>query len=261
MGHPDLLAEIFLGEASCLAELGQAWAEAGKGRLHLQGFGPPRPSGTRTAEYSASSTMAKGGWTAPSTRAGVSGANQRGSVWISVICGSGRPIGLAGGLNLYGFAGGDPVNVSDPFGLCPPWPDCIAQAMANWGARRGGVLGDLALNVGAGLNAGFEATGINGAAAAGEAIGSGNFGAGWWRRDSSSCLWASWRVVVVSLSASSRARPLCRALLFMLRPCCYPVPAHRRTLESEGEGVEEVLGGSFSSAPKSATAANWRRRS
>ncbi len=34
------------------------------------------------------------------------------------------PVGLAGGLNLYGFAGGDPVNFSDPFGLqsgqCPP---------------------------------------------------------------------------------------------------------------------------------------------
>jgi RHS repeat-associated protein len=32
------------------------------------------------------------------------------------------PIGLAGGLNLYGFAAGDPVNHSDPFGLmaCPP---------------------------------------------------------------------------------------------------------------------------------------------
>jgi RHS repeat-associated protein len=28
------------------------------------------------------------------------------------------PIGLAGGLNLYGFAGGDPVTFSDPFGLC-----------------------------------------------------------------------------------------------------------------------------------------------
>jgi len=28
------------------------------------------------------------------------------------------PIGLAGGLNLYGFANGDPVNFSDPFGLC-----------------------------------------------------------------------------------------------------------------------------------------------
>jgi len=32
------------------------------------------------------------------------------------------PIGLAGGLNLYGFAGGDPVNFSDPFGLCPSFP-------------------------------------------------------------------------------------------------------------------------------------------
>ncbi len=27
------------------------------------------------------------------------------------------PIGLAGGLNLYGFAGGDPINFYDPFGL------------------------------------------------------------------------------------------------------------------------------------------------
>ena len=33
------------------------------------------------------------------------------------------PIGLAGGLNLYGFASGDPVNFSDPFGLCPPADD------------------------------------------------------------------------------------------------------------------------------------------
>jgi RHS repeat-associated protein len=29
------------------------------------------------------------------------------------------PIGLAGGLNLYGFAAGDPVSYSDPYGLCP----------------------------------------------------------------------------------------------------------------------------------------------
>ena len=29
------------------------------------------------------------------------------------------PIGLAGGLNAYGFAAGDPVSYSDPYGLCP----------------------------------------------------------------------------------------------------------------------------------------------
>ena len=34
------------------------------------------------------------------------------------------PIGLAGGLNLYGFGTGDPINFSDPFGLCPPIELC-----------------------------------------------------------------------------------------------------------------------------------------
>jgi RHS repeat-associated protein len=29
------------------------------------------------------------------------------------------PIGIGGGLNVYGFAGEDSVNESDPFGLCP----------------------------------------------------------------------------------------------------------------------------------------------
>ncbi len=52
------------------------------------------------------------------------------------------PIGLAGGMNLYGFAGGDPVNFSDPFGLCPPQDRDIAscdliQKAANWAARNG----------------------------------------------------------------------------------------------------------------------------
>jgi RHS repeat-associated protein len=39
------------------------------------------------------------------------------------------PIGLAGGLNAYGFAAGDPVNYSDPFGLCPPEQVCGVAAV------------------------------------------------------------------------------------------------------------------------------------
>lgn len=41
------------------------------------------------------------------------------------------PIGLAGGLNLYGFANGDPVNFSDPFGLCPV---CVVYGVFEVGA-------------------------------------------------------------------------------------------------------------------------------
>ncbi|MCC6928165.1 MAG: RHS repeat-associated core domain-containing protein [Gemmatimonadaceae bacterium] len=49
------------------------------------------------------------------------------------------PIGLAGGLNLYGYANGDPVNFSDPFGLCP-W--CVAVAgEVLYGAAVGGITG------------------------------------------------------------------------------------------------------------------------
>ena len=42
------------------------------------------------------------------------------------------PIGLAGGLNSYGYAAGDPVNFSDPFGLCPiPLSSCFGRAGAD----------------------------------------------------------------------------------------------------------------------------------
>jgi RHS repeat-associated protein len=40
------------------------------------------------------------------------------------------PIGLAGGLNLYGFANGDPVNFTDPFGL---YPCCVVIGLPHSG--------------------------------------------------------------------------------------------------------------------------------
>ena len=40
------------------------------------------------------------------------------------------PIGLAGGLNVYGFANGDPVNYSDPYGLSAECPPCAAAYAA-----------------------------------------------------------------------------------------------------------------------------------
>ncbi|MDP9350591.1 MAG: RHS repeat-associated core domain-containing protein [Chloroflexota bacterium] len=75
------------------------------------------------------------------------------------------PIGLAGGINLYGFADGDPVSYSDPYGLCVPWPQC-ALAMGTAGSRIGTV-------VGGGAGAIF---GLGGGAVPGAAIGN---RAGW----------------------------------------------------------------------------------
>ncbi|MGD2154775.1 MAG: RHS repeat-associated core domain-containing protein, partial [Gemmatimonadales bacterium] len=61
------------------------------------------------------------------------------------------PIGLAGGLNLYGFAGGDPANFTDPFGLCAPgtppwlcpenWLDALATAAHEVSEFVGGLAG------------------------------------------------------------------------------------------------------------------------
>jgi hypothetical protein len=48
---------------------------------------------------------------------------------------------LAGGLNLYGYADGDPVNMSDPFGLCPGRPGCPTGNVS--GATAAGVFSAL----------------------------------------------------------------------------------------------------------------------
>jgi hypothetical protein len=46
---------------------------------------------------------------------------------------------------VFGFANGDPVNFSDPFGLCVPWPACAFAA-----GRAGSAIGTV---VGAGVGA------------------------------------------------------------------------------------------------------------
>ncbi|MFG0253172.1 MAG: RHS repeat-associated core domain-containing protein, partial [Phycisphaerales bacterium JB038] len=85
------------------------------------------------------------------------------------------PIGIAGGMNLYGFANGDPVNFSDPFGLSP----CLVTPTLC--AAAAGAAVEVGLRAGANLLAGRDLTdGFGAAAARGAAAGAVGFGAGKW---------------------------------------------------------------------------------
>jgi RHS repeat-associated protein len=89
------------------------------------------------------------------------------------------PIGLAGGMNLYGFAGGDPVNFSDPMGLCPiPADDCPPGYFTALGGAIGALVGAFTGGAGGGLGgaaagelacAGVPVCGAAGAVAGGAA--------------------------------------------------------------------------------------------
>jgi RHS repeat-associated protein len=91
------------------------------------------------------------------------------------------PIGLAGGMNLYGFAAGDPVNFSDPMGLCVPWPSCANdywEAAAISGHQQGGVRGTAKALGAVLMGTMIEGFGINTADRGMDELAAGNIGKG-----------------------------------------------------------------------------------
>jgi uncharacterized protein RhaS with RHS repeats len=64
------------------------------------------------------------------------------------------PIGIAGGLNLYGYANGDPINFGDPFGLCPD--GCVLEGAVLLGFAAAASTSFLLLTEGEALGSALE---------------------------------------------------------------------------------------------------------
>jgi RHS repeat-associated protein len=84
------------------------------------------------------------------------------------------PIGMAGGINVYGFANGDPVTYSDPYGLsaeecCPKW---LVDGVAGFGdAVSFGLAGVVRRNTPGGDGVDYESGAYTAGTVAGIAVG------------------------------------------------------------------------------------------
>ena len=85
----------------------------------LSAFGASdNPTASPSGSVAASST----GFTGASTPNATGGMVYLRNRWYDPATGrflTQDPLGLAGGVNLYAYAGNDPISFSDPFGLCP----------------------------------------------------------------------------------------------------------------------------------------------